>query len=117
MKTNLIYKKYFQNLGIINGKVFDSPASQLFRLERSFDRLIPSLHPSSRPIFARSSNGTGLEAHFLKLFDEGGSSRNSLIARGAGMNKKFGKSVRENSERSLRLHLNQLNQLLNQLRN
>lgn len=113
---NSIYKKYFQNVGRLNGKVFDLPSSQLFRLERSTDRLLPSIHPASRPIFARSSSGCGNEAHVLMMVEGGGAARDSLLARGLGMNKKFGRRAREDAERSLRSHLNQLNQLLTQFK-
>jgi hypothetical protein len=111
-----IYRNFFLNVSRLNGKVFDSAGSQLFRLERATDKLLPLLHPTSRPCFARSPRGTGLEAHTLQLIDEGASTRGSLINRAAGMNKKLGRRVRENAEKTLRSHLNTLNSLLNQFR-
>lgn len=111
-----IYRTFFANASRLSGKVFDSPASQLFRLERATDKLLPTLHPTSRPHFARSPRGIGLEAHVLQLKEEGGSTRGSLTSRGLGMNKKLGKSCRETSEKALRSQLNRLNSLINQFK-
>lgn len=111
-----IYRTFFANASRLSGKVFDSPASQLFRLERATDKLLPLLHPTSRPHFARSPQGTGLEAHVLQLKEEGGSTRGSLTSRELGMNKKLGRKCREASEKSLRLHLNRLNSLITQFK-
>lgn len=111
-----IYRTFFANLTKLNGKVFDSPASQLFRLESSVHKLLPQLHPISRPCFARSPRLTGLEAHVLQLVDEGGSTRSSLISRGAGMNKKLGRRTREISEKILRSHLNRLSSIITQFK-
>lgn len=114
--ANPIYKKFFLNRSILNGKVFDSNGSQLFRLERATDRLLPQLHPTSRPVFERSSNGLGLIAHTLQLIDEGASTRNSLINKNLGMNRKLGRRIHENGEKTLRSHLNQLNSLINKFK-
>lgn len=111
-----IYRGFFANASKLNGKVFDSPASQLFRLERATDKLLPLLHPSSRPCFARSPRGTGLTAHTLQLIDEGASSRASLTSRGLGMNKKLGRSNSEEAERVIRSQLNRLNSILAQFK-
>lgn len=111
-----IYRTFFANATKLSGKVFDSPASQLFRLERATDKLLPLLHPTSRPCFARSPRGIGLEAHCLQLIEEGGSTRTSLTSRGLGMNRKLGKTCRETAEKELRTHLNKLNSLINQFK-
>lgn len=111
-----IYRGFFANVSKLSGKVFDSPASQLFRLEQATDTLLPRLHPSSRPCFARSPRGTGLTAHTLQLIDEGASTRGSLTSRGLGMNKKLGKSSREAAEKLIRAQLNRLNSLLTQFK-
>lgn len=113
---NPIYRGFFENVTKLNGKVFDSPASQLFRLEQATDKLLPLLHPSSRPYFARSPRGTGLTAHTLQLIDEGASSRHSLTSRGLGMNKKLGSTNREVAEKLIRAQLNRLNSILTQFK-
>lgn len=113
---NPIYRTFFANVSRLNGKIFDSPASQLFRLERAADILLPQLHPTSRPVIARSPRGTGLQLHLLQLSDEGASTRSSLISRSAGMNKKLGKRARDYSEKYLRLNLNQLASIISQFK-
>lgn len=116
LQMDPIYRTFFANLTKLNGKVFDSPASQLFRLENATDKLLSQLHPTSRPCFARSPRGTGLEAHVLQLTDEGASTRSSLISRAAGMNKKLGRRAREDSEKLLRAQLNRLSLIIQQFR-
>ena len=111
-----IYRTFFANATRLSGKVFDSPASQLFRLERAADHLLPQIHATSRPCFARSPRGTGLEAHVLQLSEEGASSRYNAISRGAGMNKKLGKRARDTSEKYLRSHLNRIASIVAQFK-
>lgn len=111
-----IYKTFFTNVTRMSGKVFDSPDSQLFRLERATDKLLPLLHPSSRPVFARSAAGIGLQAHTLQLNEEGSSTRSSLLSRGLGLNRKLGRKMKETSEKSLKFHLNRLNTIINQFK-
>lgn len=65
--SNPIFKKFFRHRPLLPGKVFDSPASQLFRLEHSAFTLLPQLGPFSRVAFLRRANGRGLRAECLQL--------------------------------------------------
>ena len=64
---NPIYQKFFANRQLLSGKVFDSPASQLFRLENAASSLLPQLGAFSRPHFNRRGSGRGVRAEVLEL--------------------------------------------------
>lgn len=120
--TSPLWSKHFALRHSLPGKVFDSPASQLFRLERSCDRMLPLMGPSSRPFFARHArSGFGacqgtLTAHVLWMEDEGAATRDSLVTRGLGMNRGLGRVGRTMAMRSLRAELNRLNSVISLFR-
>lgn len=111
---NPIYNKYFKHKHLLSGKVFDSPASQLFRLEHSTGQLLPQLGSYSRSFFLRRS-GT-VEANVIQLEGAGGGAevRGIMSVSGGRANGRIriGRALTATRERFLKERLNTLNRVL-----
>ncbi len=101
-----IFEKFFARRPLLPGKVFDRPASQLFRLESSASLQLPQLSPTSRLIFNRRSGGMGLRADYLELAGGVGGVEFKAI------DGKIGKKLCQSRELYLKKRLSQLHRVL-----